>query len=327
MAGNTVCLAWPRRVGEAYRIENRQSRAPAPEPVRNGPAPSWVRPFGHRCPPCHHGCPPTTRSACVFSTPEELVAYIGDNDVEVFDIRFCDLLGIMNHLTVPASLGLGRLAGRRDGLRRLVDQGLPVDPRVGHDPAARRDHRPGGSVPPAQDADLQLLRPRPADPAAVLAGPAQRRPQGRGVPGQHRHRRHLFLRRRGRVLHLRQRAVRDRDDGLVLQGRLRRGLVEHRPRRAAEPGLQGPHQGRLLPGAAVRPPCRPSRGHDREPDQHGLRHRARSPRGRRRPGRDQLQVQHPAGLGRRGDAVQVHHQEHRLGAEQDRHLHAEAAVR
>ena len=32
-----------------------------------------------------------------------------------------------------------------------------------------------------------------------------------------------------------------------------------------------------------------------------------------RPGRDQLQVQHPAGLGRRGDAVQVHHQEHRLG--------------
>ena len=38
----------------------------------------------------------------MFSTPEELVAYIADNDVEVFDIRFCDLPGIMNHLTVPA---------------------------------------------------------------------------------------------------------------------------------------------------------------------------------------------------------------------------------
>ena len=39
----------------------------------------------------------------MFSTPEELVKYISDNDVEVFDIRFCDLPGIMNHLTVPAS--------------------------------------------------------------------------------------------------------------------------------------------------------------------------------------------------------------------------------
>ncbi|HZM67599.1 MAG TPA: glutamine synthetase beta-grasp domain-containing protein, partial [Nakamurella sp.] len=39
----------------------------------------------------------------MFSTTEELVAYIKDNDVEVFDIRFCDLLGIMNHLSVPAA--------------------------------------------------------------------------------------------------------------------------------------------------------------------------------------------------------------------------------
>jgi len=39
----------------------------------------------------------------VFSTTEELVKYISDNDVEVFDIRFCDLPGIMQHLTVPAS--------------------------------------------------------------------------------------------------------------------------------------------------------------------------------------------------------------------------------
>ena len=39
----------------------------------------------------------------MFSTTEELVEYIKDNDVEVFDIRFCDLPGIMNHLTVPAA--------------------------------------------------------------------------------------------------------------------------------------------------------------------------------------------------------------------------------
>ena len=39
----------------------------------------------------------------MFASPEELVAYIKDNDVEVFAIRFCDLPGFMNHLTVPAA--------------------------------------------------------------------------------------------------------------------------------------------------------------------------------------------------------------------------------
>ncbi len=48
----------------------------------------------------------------MFSTPEDLVAYIKDNDVEVFDIRFCDLPGIMQHLTVPAStVSVESLAG------------------------------------------------------------------------------------------------------------------------------------------------------------------------------------------------------------------------
>ena len=45
------------------------------------------------------------------------------------------------------------------------------------------------------------------------------------------------------------------------------------------------------------------------------------------PGRDQLQVQHAAARRRRPAAVQVHHQEHRVAARQDRHLHAQAAVR
>ena len=60
----------------------------------------------------------------------------------------------------------------------------------------------------------------------------------------------------------------------------------------------------------------------------GLHPGARPPRGgHRRPGRDQLQVQHAAARGRRRAAVQVHHQEHGVGERQDRHLHAEAAVR
>ncbi len=39
----------------------------------------------------------------MFSTPEELLKFVKDTDVEVFDIRFCDLPGLMQHLTVPAA--------------------------------------------------------------------------------------------------------------------------------------------------------------------------------------------------------------------------------
>ena len=49
--------------------------------------------------------------------------------------------------------------------------------------------------------------------------------------------------------------------------------------------------------------------------------------GHRRPGRDQLPVRHHAERRRRPAEVQVHHQEHRLGRGQDRHLHAQADLR
>jgi glutamine synthetase len=39
----------------------------------------------------------------MFTTADELLAYIRDTNVEVFDIRFCDLPGVMQHLTVPAA--------------------------------------------------------------------------------------------------------------------------------------------------------------------------------------------------------------------------------
>jgi len=39
----------------------------------------------------------------VFSSNDELVKFIADTDVEILDIRFCDLPGVMQHLTVPAA--------------------------------------------------------------------------------------------------------------------------------------------------------------------------------------------------------------------------------
>jgi glutamine synthetase len=39
----------------------------------------------------------------VFSNSEEVLSFISDDKVEYLDIRFCDLPGVMQHLTVPAA--------------------------------------------------------------------------------------------------------------------------------------------------------------------------------------------------------------------------------
>src|ERR1700709_329630 len=39
----------------------------------------------------------------MFKSPDEGAPYIRDNDVEYVDVRFCDLPGVMQHFTIPAS--------------------------------------------------------------------------------------------------------------------------------------------------------------------------------------------------------------------------------
>ena len=39
----------------------------------------------------------------MFNSPDEVASYIRDNDVEFVDVRFCDLPGVMQHFTIPAS--------------------------------------------------------------------------------------------------------------------------------------------------------------------------------------------------------------------------------
>ena len=38
----------------------------------------------------------------MFSSADEVLAYIKDEDVKFVDIRFCDLPGVMQHFNVPA---------------------------------------------------------------------------------------------------------------------------------------------------------------------------------------------------------------------------------
>ena len=39
----------------------------------------------------------------MFATSDELLKYVQDEGVEMVDVRFCDLPGIMQHFTVPVS--------------------------------------------------------------------------------------------------------------------------------------------------------------------------------------------------------------------------------
>lgn len=39
----------------------------------------------------------------MFSSPDEVLRYIKDNDIEFVDVRFCDLPGVMQHFNVPAA--------------------------------------------------------------------------------------------------------------------------------------------------------------------------------------------------------------------------------
>ncbi|MGL5405868.1 MAG: type I glutamate--ammonia ligase [Propionibacteriaceae bacterium] len=38
----------------------------------------------------------------MFTSSEELLTYLTKNDIEMVDVRFCDLVGVMQHFTVPA---------------------------------------------------------------------------------------------------------------------------------------------------------------------------------------------------------------------------------
>ena len=74
-------------------------------------------------------------------TPAEVLRLVQDEGIEIVDVRFVDLPGLMQHFSVPAHAAhRGRLR-RGLRLRRVVDPGFPGDPGVGHVAHARPQHR------------------------------------------------------------------------------------------------------------------------------------------------------------------------------------------
>ncbi len=87
----------------------------------------------------------------MFSNSEEVLKYISDEGVEYVDIRFCDLPGVMQHLTVPAST-----AGE------LLENGAAFD---------------GSSVRGFQainESDMALLRRTPPRPGSTRSASTRR---------------------------------------------------------------------------------------------------------------------------------------------------------
>ena len=194
----------------------------------------------------------------MFQNSEELLKYIKDEGVEMVDVRFCDLPGVMQHFTVPVSSfdqsvfddGLNFDGSSIRGFQAIHESDMSLFP----DPTT-------AYIDPFRTAKTLVVNFFIHDPItgeAYSPRPAQHRAQGDGLPRQHRHRRHRVLRSRGRVLRLRQRPLRDQAEHRLLPDRLRGGRLEHR-RGGRQPRLQGQVQGRLLPRRAVRPLRRAAR--------------------------------------------------------------------
>ena len=267
----------------------------------------------------------------MFSNSEELLKYIKDEGVEMVDVRFCDLPGVMQHFTVPVSSfdqsvfddGLGFDGSSIRGFQAIHESDMPLFPdpttayldpfRVAktlvvnffiHDPitgeAYSRDPRNIARKAMAYLASTGIGDKAYFAPEAEFYVFDSVRFATKANDGYY----HI-----------------DSEAGAWNTGRRGDG-GEPQPR------LQGQVQGRLLPGRAVRPLRRAARRDGHRAREVGPARRARPPRGRhRRPGGDQLPVRRAAQGRRRRDEVQVHHQERRLAQRQDRDLHAEADLR
>ena len=184
--------------------------------------------------------------------PKAVMAFVKEHNVQILDLRFTDIPGLWHHVSYPIGQlsessfeeGFGMDGSSIRGWAAIHESDMLLIPDAG-DVHARSLHR-------SSDAGDGVRRHRSRDQAALRPRPALHRQEGGDVPRVHRPGRHRLLRRRSRVLHLRQRALRpERARGLLLHRRRRRPL--ELGTRGEQPRLSSALQGRLLPGSADRP--------------------------------------------------------------------------
>ena len=150
-------------------------------------------------------------------TPAEVLAAVEEHEVEIVDFRFCDLPGVMQHVSIPASKlteaqfedGHPFDGSSVRGFQEIQesDMILMPDPNTSYiDPF--RQHR---------TLVVHCFVGDPVTGESYSPRPALRRAEGAGAPLLHRHRRLGLLRSRARVLRLRRRALRDDAQRVVYQ--------------------------------------------------------------------------------------------------------------
>ena len=261
-------------------------------------------------------------------TPKEVLAQIRQSEVTTVDLRFMDFPGVWQHFAIPADAlteetfeeGIGFDGSSVVGWRAINEADLLVVPQP----------------------ETALIDPFTARPTLTMIcniqDPITQQDYTRD-PRNIARKAVSYMRSTGLADACRLAPeleffvfddVRFDQNGheAYLPRRLGRGGLEPGPGRRPEPRLQGGLGPGLLPLPADRQPGRPP---DRDGPADGRvrdRHRRPLPRGRhRRPVRDRPDAAAPGRERRPGDAGPVHHPERRPPPRQDRHVHAQAALR
>ena len=187
-------------------------------------------------------------------TPQAVLAMCRERDIKAVDLRFMDFPGIWQHFTIPVCKleeevfedGLGFDGSSIRGWQAINESDMLLVPQA--DTAF---------VDPFTVIPTLCMICNIQDPITredYTRDPAQRRPQGGELPQEHRRRRHLLHRPRGRVLHLRRRPLRpERRTAATSTSTATKASGTAARIRAGKPtSATSCAQGRLLPGAAGR---------------------------------------------------------------------------
>ena len=189
-----------------------------------------------------------------MATPSDVVRMLQDEGVEIVDVRFCDLPGLMQHFSIPAhelsedvfEEGLGFDGSSIRGFQEIQesDMLLKPDPDTAViDPFTKHT-----------TLNINCFVEDPVTGEAYTRDPRYIAKKAEDYLQRHRHRRHRVLRSRSRVLHLRLRDLRPEPVLGLLLPRLDRGRVELRSREGARRQPQPRVQVRYKEGYFPVPP-------------------------------------------------------------------------
>ena len=230
----------------------------------------------------------------MFKNADEVLTYIADEDVKFVDIRFTDLPGVQQHFNVPAKtvdadfFVNGQLFDGSSirGFQGIAESDMQLIPDVTTafiDPFR---------VEKTLALNFSIVNPRTGDPyhrdPRGVAERAEAYLASTGIADT------AFFAPEAEFFIFDDVRYQSSPEHSFYKVDSRRGPLELRQEgRRRQPGLQDPGQGRLLPGCPDRQAGRPARRDLRGTGRRRPRGGAVPPRSRlRRPGRDQLQVQH-----------------------------------